>query len=214
MPPPLLPPPPRARLLQLAVAGAAKKGGEGAAAPGFLFVDILNHYCYFFEQGCALITPPVLQARAPRACTCMHAAAEGLGCRACAAAAAVQRAPPPATPPSSLPLFSPCWSWCPMRWRRKPAGTARRCRWGGTGQQSWRMRCAACLPLLPPVQHASSSGGSGSALAHPACPCPPPRRPSTPTPWPTSGSKRRGAARRLPSTTGCSCEVAGGSPRA
>ena len=44
-------------LLQLAV--AAKGNDAGAAS---LFVEALNHYLYYFDQGCQLVTAAVLQA--------------------------------------------------------------------------------------------------------------------------------------------------------
>lgn len=43
---------------QLAV--AAKPAGD-AAGPALLFVEILNHYLYYYDSGCELITPAVLQ---------------------------------------------------------------------------------------------------------------------------------------------------------
>ena len=57
---------------QLAVAGKPARGGDAAAGPAAassLFVEILNHYLYFFDQGCQLITTAVLQVRRRR-CRC------------------------------------------------------------------------------------------------------------------------------------------------
>lgn len=50
---------------QLAVAGKPARGADASAGPAAassLFVEILNHYLYFFDQGCQLITTAVLQA--------------------------------------------------------------------------------------------------------------------------------------------------------
>lgn len=44
---------------QLAVAARA-----GDAGPAFLFVEILNHYLYYFDHGCELVTTAVLQVGA------------------------------------------------------------------------------------------------------------------------------------------------------
>ena len=44
---------------QLAV--ALKPPADGGAAPALLFVEILNHYLYYFDQGCDQVTPAVLQ---------------------------------------------------------------------------------------------------------------------------------------------------------
>ncbi|EFN52770.1 hypothetical protein CHLNCDRAFT_54198 [Chlorella variabilis] len=44
---------------QLAVAGKPARGADASAGPAAassLFVEILNHYLYFFDQGCQLIT--------------------------------------------------------------------------------------------------------------------------------------------------------------
>lgn len=37
------------------------------ASPGSLFVEILNHYLLFFDQGCQQITAAVLQVRSMHA---------------------------------------------------------------------------------------------------------------------------------------------------
>ena len=42
---------------------AALRGAD--TAPASLFVEILNHYLFYFDQGMPGITPSVLQARAP-----------------------------------------------------------------------------------------------------------------------------------------------------
>lgn len=50
---------------QLAVAGKPARGGDvssGPAAAASLFVEILNHYLFFFDAGGQLITTAVLQA--------------------------------------------------------------------------------------------------------------------------------------------------------
>lgn len=43
---------------QLAVAA---KRPAGDAGPALLFVEILNHYLYYYDQGCELVTQAVLQ---------------------------------------------------------------------------------------------------------------------------------------------------------
>ena len=71
--PPIHPPCPSSRSsappLQLAVAAKpAVASDAGVAGPASLFVEILNHYLYFFDHGCQLITTAVLQVRCGRAC--------------------------------------------------------------------------------------------------------------------------------------------------
>ncbi|KAI7841140.1 hypothetical protein COHA_005110 [Chlorella ohadii] len=46
---------------QLAVA-AKRPAADAGLGPGGLFVEILNHYLYFFDQGCQQITAAVLQS--------------------------------------------------------------------------------------------------------------------------------------------------------
>ena len=50
---------------QLAVALKASD-----TAPAFLYVEILNHYLYYFEQGLPNITSSVLQVSSPAALLC------------------------------------------------------------------------------------------------------------------------------------------------
>ena len=59
---------PRPRAASRAAAGGEAGGAVAgppmlAPSPSSLFVEILNHYLYFFDHGCTLITPAVLQVR-------------------------------------------------------------------------------------------------------------------------------------------------------
>ncbi|PSC73631.1 vacuolar sorting-associated 35B-like [Micractinium conductrix] len=58
---------PRPRAASRAAAGGEAGGAVAgppmlAPSPSSLFVEILNHYLYFFDHGCTLITPAVLQS--------------------------------------------------------------------------------------------------------------------------------------------------------
>jgi len=87
---------------------AALKGAD--TAPAALFVEILNHYLFYFGQGMPGITPSVLQARCSSGIACPPAARTSKP----HARSVICHAPPSSAP---LPGFTVAWAAAPRRQR-------------------------------------------------------------------------------------------------